>query len=85
MRIDKYLKITRLIKRRTISKEIIDCGLVKINGKIAKPSSEIKVDDIITLHLGNKTIKIRVTKIQQNCVKEETSNLYDVLSNDKEL
>ena len=54
MRLDKYLKVTRIIKRRTISKDIINFGQVKVNNKIAKPSTNLKVNDIISLQMGDK-------------------------------
>lgn len=74
MRIDKFLKVTKIIKRRTIANEATDNGRVKVNGKIVKPSYEIKVNDIIEIQFGNSTSKFEVTKIptKQNeidCVK----------------
>ena len=64
MRLDKYLKVSRLIKRRTIAKEITDNGRVEVNGKIAKPSEEVKIGDIITLHLNNRTLEVKVLQIK---------------------
>ena len=60
MRIDKYLKVSRVIKRRTIAKDILDLGFVKINGKVSKPSSEVKENDVIELTLGERKIVKKV-------------------------
>lgn len=79
MRIDKYLKLTRLIKRRTVAKELLDRGLFMINGKVAKPSSEIFEGDIIHLVLGRKILDIKVLKICDFCKKEEANDLYQVI------
>lgn len=80
MRLDKYLKVSRLIKRRTVAKELIDHDVILVNGKIAKPSKEIHVNDLITLHLGRKEMEIRVLSLPQVATKKETSDLYEVLS-----
>ena len=64
MRLDLLLKQTGLIKRRTIAKELVDLGRVLINDKIAKPSSEVKENDILTLKLGNRILKVRITYTQ---------------------
>lgn len=79
MRIDKYLKLTRLIKRRTVAKELLDRGLFKINDKIAKPSSEIEVGDCILLVLGRRIIEIEVLMTCDYCKKEQSNNLYKIL------
>ena len=62
MRIDKYLKLSRLIKRRTVAKELLDRGIFTVNGKIAKPSSEIEENDIIVLPLGRHKLTVKVLK-----------------------
>ena len=72
MRLDKYLKVSRIIKRRTLSKELLDLGRVSINGKIAKPSSNVKVDDLLVIELKDKLLTIKVTKVEEN-----TNNLVD--------
>ena len=79
MRIDKYLKLTRLIKRRTVAKELLDRGLFKINDKIAKPSSEIEVGDHILLVLGRRILEIEVLMTCDYCKKEESNNLYKII------
>lgn len=80
MRLDKYLKVSRLIKRRTIAKEMIDHDVIFVNGKLAKPAKEIHVGDHITLCLGRKQMEIRVLSLPQVATKQETSDLYEVLS-----
>lgn len=80
MRIDKYLKVSRVIKRRTIAKDILDLGFVKINGKIAKPSSEVKAEDIIELTLGDRLLTIKVLGITSQVKKEESSSLFEIVS-----
>lgn len=79
MRIDKYLKLTRLIKRRTVAKELLDRGLFKINDKIAKPSSEVEIGDHILLVLGRRILEIEVLMTCDFCKKEESNNLYKII------
>lgn len=79
MRIDKYLKLTRLIKRRTVAKELLDRGLFKINDKIAKPSSEVEIGDHILLVLGRRILEIEVLMTCDYCKKEESNNLYKIM------
>lgn len=79
MRIDKYLKLTRLIKRRTVAKELLDRGLFKINNKIAKPSSEVEVGDKILLVLGKRTLEIEVLSTCNFCKKEDSNTLYRII------
>ena len=64
MRLDKYLKVSRLVKRRTLAKEVADKGRIEINGKVAKSSSTVKVGDELTLYYGNKILKVRITDIK---------------------
>ncbi|MDD6302891.1 MAG: RNA-binding S4 domain-containing protein [Bacillales bacterium] len=79
MRIDKYLKVSRIIKRRTIAKDILDLGLVKINNKVAKPSSEVKNDDVLTLKLGERELIIKVKIVQEYAKKGTSSEMYEIL------
>lgn len=79
MRIDRYLKLTRLIKRRTVAKELLDRGLFKINDKIAKPSSEVEIGDHILLVLGRRILEIEVLMTCDYCKKEESNNLYKII------
>ena len=76
MRIDKYLKISRIIKRRTIAQEACEGGKVLINNKVAKPSSEVKIGDIITLNFGTKTLNVEVLSLKEVIRKEEADTLY---------
>ncbi len=76
MRLDKYLKVSRIIKRRTIANEACDAGRVLINDKVAKASQNVKVGDIIQLTLGNNTIKVEVTAIKDTTKKEDAKEMY---------
>ncbi len=79
MRIDKYLKLSRIIKRRTIAQEACEQGRVSINDKVVKPSAEVKVGDIIEIRFGEKPTRYRVLAIQEHVKKEDTSKLYEIL------
>ena len=79
MRIDKYLKISRIIKRRTIAQEACDSGRVMVNDKLAKPGTDIKIGDIIEIRFGTQTTKYEVLEIKEHVKKEETDNLYRIL------
>lgn len=76
MRLDKFLKISRLIKRRTVANEACDAGRVMVNGKPAKASVKIKVGDIIEIQFGEKTVKVEVLNVQETVKKEEAADLY---------
>lgn len=80
MRLDKYLKISRVIKRRTLAKDIIDIGLVKVNGKQGKPSTEIKENDIIELSLGERILTIKVLSLLQYARKDNASEMYQIIN-----
>jgi len=79
MRIDKYLKISRIIKRRTIAQEACDSGRVLINDKLAKSSTDVKVGDIIEIRFGNNTAKYEVLEVKEHVRKEETDNMYRIV------
>lgn len=76
MRIDKYLKVSRLIKRRTVANEVCEQGRVKINDKIAKPGSEVKVGDIIEIQFGNNTTVIEITRVLEHVTKDDAKEMY---------
>ena len=76
MRIDKYLKVSRIIKRRTVAQEACEGGKVTINGKVAKPSSEVKPGDILTLQFGPKTVTVEVLDVKEVVKKDDASFLY---------
>ncbi len=79
MRIDKYLKNSRIIKRRTIANEACDAGRVKVGGKSVKASYEVKIGDIIEISFGNKTVKAEVLNISDVVKKEDAANLYRII------
>lgn len=76
MRIDKYLKVSRIIKRRTIAQEACEGGKVMINGKVAKPSSNVDVGDKITLTFGTRTITVEVLSVKEVVKKDDAQSLY---------
>jgi ribosomal 50S subunit-recycling heat shock protein len=75
MRLDKYLKVSRIIKRRTVAKEACGC----VNGRAAKPSYEVKPGDIIEVHYGSRTTRFRVLAVNENAKKANASEMYEVL------
>ncbi|TAH71560.1 MAG: RNA-binding S4 domain-containing protein [Anaerolineaceae bacterium] len=79
MRLDKFLKVSRLIKRRTIANEACDAGRVTINGKTAKAGTEVKTGDIIEIGFGNKSVKVEVLDIQETVKKDEAKELIKYL------
>lgn len=83
MRIDKYLKVSRLIKRRTLAKEVAENERIYINDKPAKPSKEVKIGDIITIEFGNKIVKVRVASLENVVKKEDATTLYEFISEEK--
>ena len=79
MRIDKFLKDSRIIKRRTIAKEACDSGRVYINGKTAKAGDEVKLNDIVEIRFGNKNLKIEVLNAKENVSKAEATEMYKII------
>lgn len=79
MRLDKFLKVSRLIKRRTVANEACDAGRVMVNDKPAKASVQVKVGDIIEIAFGNKTVKVEVLDLQDTTKKEEANDLFRYL------
>lgn len=79
MRLDKYLKVSRLIKRRTVANEACDAGRVLINDKVAKASAEVKVGDVIEIGFGTKSVKVEVLDIQDTTKKDEAKELFKYL------
>ena len=80
MRLDKYLKISRLIKRRTVANEACDAGRVMINDKVAKASADVKIGDVIEIAFGQKSVKIRVLDIQDTTKKNDAKDLFEYIS-----
>lgn len=83
MRLDKYLKVSRLIKRRTLAKEISDQGRVKVNGQIAKAGTDVKVDDTIEIQFGQKIVTINVTGLNEHATKENAKGMYEVVKEER--
>ncbi|MEG1427651.1 MAG: RNA-binding S4 domain-containing protein [Oscillospiraceae bacterium] len=79
MRLDKYLKVSRIIKRRTIANEACDAGRVVVNGKVQRASYEIKENDIFELQLGPRTIKAKVVSINEYAKKDQAGELYEII------
>lgn len=79
MRVDKYLKASRIIKRRTVAKEACEQGKVSINGKIAKPGDEVKIGDIITVSFGSGELKVEIMDVKESVGKDQAGELYKVL------
>ncbi len=73
MRLDKYLKVSRLIKRRTLAKEVSDQGRITINGNVAKAGSDVKVEDVLTIRFGQKLVTVKVTALNEHASKEDNS------------
>lgn len=80
MRLDKFLKVSRLIKRRTVANEACDAGRVKINDKPAKASAQVKTGDIVEIAFGTKAVKVRILNILDTTKKEEAKDLFEYLS-----
>ncbi len=76
MRIDKYLKVSRIIKRRTVANEVCDAGKVMVNGKVVRASYDVKVDDVIEIDFGARAIKVKVVSVQETVRKEDAINMY---------
>lgn len=79
MRLDKYLKVSRIIKRRTVANEACDAGRVEVNGKPARASYDVKVGDVIKVSLGENQRSFRVLEINEHALKENASKMYEIL------
>ena len=79
MRLDKYLKVTRLIKRRTIANEACDADKVIVNGKAARASYDVKVGDIIEINMGAKPLKVKVTNVTEYATKDNAADNYTII------
>ncbi|MBP5343180.1 RNA-binding S4 domain-containing protein [bacterium] len=82
MRLDKYLKISHIIKRRTVAKETIDKDRIKVNGKDAKPSTSINEGDIIEIKYATKVLEVKVLSINEFTSKSDSSSMYEVIRNE---
>lgn len=79
MRLDKFLKVSRLIKRRTVANEACDAGKILVNQKVARASYSVKEADVIEINIGNKPLKVRVKKILEHATKENVTEMYEVV------
>ncbi len=79
MRLDKYLKVSRLIKRRTVANDACDAGKVIVNGKIARASYDVKEGDVIEITLGARSVKVCVTAVKETVRKEDASGMYEAV------
>ncbi len=79
MRLDKYLKVSRIIKRRTVANEACDAGRVLVNGRVAKASLDVKVGDVIEVGFGNKQVKAEVLSVKETVKKEEAGEMFRYL------
>ena len=79
MRLDKYLKVSRLIKRRTVANEACDVGRIEVNGRVVKASYDVKIGDVIEIRMGEKTLKVEVLQIVEHVLKNDASLMYKVL------
>ncbi|WP_436878511.1 RNA-binding S4 domain-containing protein [Mammaliicoccus sciuri] len=83
MRLDKYLKVSRLIKRRTLAKEVSDQGRVKVNGQVAKARTTVSVEDELEIRLGNRIIVVKVTGLSEHANKENAKTMFEVIKEEK--
>lgn len=79
MRLDKYLKVTRIIKRRTVANEACDAGRVTVNGRVARASLDVKVNDIIEISFGSKNVKVQVLNVSETVRKDDAALLYKII------
>ena len=79
MRLDKFLKVSRIIKRSTVSKEISESSRVKVNGKMAKPSTKLKIGDIIEIEFGRSILVVQVKDLKDHVLKDDSTMLYEII------
>lgn len=84
MRLDKYLKVSRIIKRRTVAKEACESGRVSINGKVAKPSTDIKENDVIEIQFAARSLKAKIINIAEHVKKENAKDMYEILEGEED-
>lgn len=80
MRLDKYLKVSRIIKRRTVAKEVADKGRIKVNGILAKSSTDLKVNDYVEIQFGHKLLTVKVLEMLDSTKKEDAVKMYEIVS-----
>lgn len=79
MRLDKFLKVSRIIKRRTVANDACDSGRARINGRVAKAGTQVKQGDVVTLFFGDKEFSFRILQINENAKKQDCSEMYEVI------
>ena len=79
MRLDKYLKVSRIIKRRTVANDACDAAHVSVNGRTVKASYDVKVGDVIEVTFGQRTLKVRVSDVREHTLKNEASTMYEII------
>lgn len=84
MRLDKFLKISRIIKRRSVAKEVADKGRIQINGKVAKSSSTVKVGDQLQIQFGNRSVIYEIRALHESTKKEDAAQMYTLISDEKQ-
>ena len=84
MRLDKYLKVSRIIKRRTVAKEVCESGRITINDKVAKPSTKIKEGDIIEITFANRVLKAQIINIAEHVRKENAKEMYIIIEGEED-
>jgi len=85
MRLDKYLKVSRIIKRRTVAKEACESGRVSINNKVAKPGTDVKEGDIIEIRFASKKLKAKIVNISEHVKKENAQDMYVIISGEEDI
>ncbi len=80
MRLDKYLKVSRIIKRRTVANEVCDAKRVQVNGKVARASYDVKVGDVIEIQMGEHLLRAKVLLVSEHVTKADASAMYEILS-----
>lgn len=83
MRLDKFLKVSRIFKRRTVAKDVSANERIEVNQKTAKPSTPIKIGDTITIHYGNRLLRVRVLQVEENVKKADATSMFEVLEDKK--
>ncbi len=81
MRLDKYLKVSRIIKRRTVANEAASLGRICVNGKTAKPASEVREGDTLDILMGGKHVLVKITSVQEHAAKADAASMYEIISN----
>ncbi|MBA8760821.1 MULTISPECIES: RNA-binding S4 domain-containing protein [Staphylococcus] len=83
MRLDKYLKVSRLIKRRTLAKELCDQGRVAVNGTTAKAGTDVKLDDMLVIQFGQKVVTVKVTGLSEHATKENAKGMFELVKEER--